>query len=66
MNIRTRGRWLAARLRKLERAYAEKPQTTGQISNGVDGGVTSQPAPKRPLKRPNKIERRQPAVKPPA
>ena len=33
MNIRTRGRWLAARLRKLERAYADKPQTAGQISS---------------------------------
>lgn len=36
MNIRTRGRWLAARLRKLERASAAMPQTAGQISDGVD------------------------------
>ena len=43
MNIRMRGRWLTARLRKLERASAAKTQTTGQISNGVDDGVTSQP-----------------------
>jgi hypothetical protein len=27
------GRWLTARLRKLERASAAKPQTTGQISS---------------------------------
>ena len=41
MNIRTRGRWLAARLRKLERASAVKPQTAGQISNDVDGIVVA-------------------------
>jgi len=46
VNIRTRGRWLTARLRKLERASAAMPQTTGQISNGVDdasGVLTSRP-----------------------
>ena len=46
MNIRTRGRWLTARLRKLERASAAKTRTTGQISNGVDdasGVITARP-----------------------